>query len=572
MNKLQLARNLMLCTILLVSGFLCYWVKKLYSEEYDALRKKTDVLLKESVQQIQGERFKSIKEFVNPADISRVDIRKDSSTGATGMAIITQKMLARIGGQQPEKPVKHVLPKKIHHDTTRSGPAINNQELQEKLDSILKKTGHVGNGSVRIIMRGADLGKDTLTVSSSGTPKMSFISQYKTVTEDGVVKADTTVMLKPIEGRVEGVSISANARPGRIMIDTLSQAKKFFIQINTLNDTIPVAKLDSHYRVLLNKEAIPLHYTILSGKFKTRKIDSIPDVKKLATSYVFGGFSNTIAYSAIFDSPFTYIAKKLALPASFALLLITITIVSFVVLYKSLLSQKRLAEMKNDFISNITHELKTPIATVNVAIEALRNFDVIDNPQRTREYLDISAIELQRLSLLVDKVLRLSMFEHKETELQLEHLDIKQLLQEIVNTMRLQFQKAKANVAMQFNGADFTARADRLHMMSVIYNLLDNAVKYSKENPHINIVLSEDADNITLSVQDNGIGISTKYRDKIFDKFFRVPTNDRHNVKGYGLGLSYVSNIIHQHNGNIAVESEEGKGSTFIVQIPKQHE
>ncbi|HEY6955727.1 MAG TPA: HAMP domain-containing sensor histidine kinase, partial [Flavisolibacter sp.] len=228
----------------------------------------------------------------------------------------------------------------------------------------------------------------------------------------------------------------------------------------------------------------------------------------------------------------------------------------------------RLSEIKNEFISNITHELKTPIATVSVAIEALRSFNANMDPERTKEYLDISSNELQRLSLLVDKVLKLSMFEKREIELQYEPLDMRSLVDEVTASLRLQFEKHHAEVTINSTG-DTSLEADRLHLVSVIFNLLDNALKYSNEAPRINVNIIGEEKNVNLVIEDSGIGIPEEYRGRIFEKFFRVPTGNLHNAKGYGLGLSYVSHVINKHNGNISVESIPGDGSKFIIRLPR---
>ena len=238
-------------------------------------------------------------------------------------------------------------------------------------------------------------------------------------------------------------------------------------------------------------------------------------------------------------------------------------------LYRNLLRQQRLAALKNEFISNITHELKTPIATVGVAIEALKNFNAIDDPKRTKEYLDISQNELQRLSLLVDKVLKLSMFEKKEVELKYETVDLKEVVEEVVGSLKLQFEKNNARVTVT-NEGNLILLADRLHLLSVVFNLLDNAIKYSKENLSVQINLAERDNAIALTVTDNGIGIDAEYKEKIFEKFFRVPHGDTHNAKGYGLGLSYVARVIEQHKGTIAVETQPGIGTSFIITLPKK--
>ncbi|HEX5669821.1 MAG TPA: HAMP domain-containing sensor histidine kinase, partial [Chitinophagaceae bacterium] len=281
------------------------------------------------------------------------------------------------------------------------------------------------------------------------------------------------------------------------------------------------------------------------------------------------GFSNPVTYKLEIGNTAAYMLKKLSTPLLFSFFLLSITIASFVLMYRSLRQQQRLAVLKNDFISNVTHELKTPIATVNVALEALKNFNAMNDPQRTKEYLEISQQELQRLSLLVDKVLRVSMFENRHVELKPEPFNMESLVNEVKMSMRLQFEKMKAGVSVEAEGEDMHVNADRLHIMSVVYNLFDNALKYSKNNPMINVRIRDKGDALELRFSDNGIGIPEEYRQKVFDKFFRVPHGDVHDVKGYGLGLSYVAHIIGEHKGTISVDSKNGEGSTFVINLPK---
>ena len=174
--------------------------------------------------------------------------------------------------------------------------------------------------------------------------------------------------------------------------------------------------------------------------------------------------------------------------------------------------------------------------------------------------------------MLVDKVLKLSMFEKQQTELKYEPFDIKQLATEVIDSMGLQFEKAKAKVNLHSSGSQFMITADQLHITSVLYNLLDNALKYSKDKPLIDVGISCKDNECTLSVKDNGIGIPAEFKNKIFEKFFRVPTDNRHNIKGYGLGLSYVAHIVQQHHGAITLHSEPGNGSEFIIKLPLTHE
>jgi two-component system, OmpR family, phosphate regulon sensor histidine kinase PhoR len=218
-------------------------------------------------------------------------------------------------------------------------------------------------------------------------------------------------------------------------------------------------------------------------------------------------------------------------------------------------------------VSNVTHELKTPISTVSVAIEALSNFNVLQNPAQTKEYLEISKNELNRLTILVDKVLKMSIFEQKDLALKTEPINFKSLIENVLATMKLQFEKYHAQVDFDFTGNHFSLEGDAIHLTNVVYNLLENALKYSSE-PIISIRLAEENQSICLKIQDNGIGISEEYLPKIFDKFFRVPTGNVHNTKGYGLGLSYVKSVVEKHKGTIAVTSKTGTGSCFIINLP----
>jgi len=350
--------------------------------------------------------------------------------------------------------------------------------------------------------------------------------------------------------------------------DTSDHIFNILYKVDSLQDSIKIGEIITHYSATLKKQNLDVPFNITRSP--GAKVRDEQDMSRVVV-----GFAHPVTYQLSLVNTRNYLLKKIMSPILFSLFLVGVTILSFVLLYRNLLRQQRLSEIKNEFISNITHELKTPIATVGVAVEALKNFNAIHDPQKTKEYLDISSNELQRLSLLVDKVLKLSMFEKKEIELNKEPFDLKELVQEVLDTMRLQFEKNNAVVNFNSVGDNFIINADKLHITSVIYNLLDNALKYSHENLIINVELSQQRNNhsqniFTLKVNDNGIGIATEYRNKIFDKFFRVPTGNKHAVKGYGLGLSYVSEIIKQHMGYIYVESELRKGSTFIAKLPAE--
>jgi two-component system phosphate regulon sensor histidine kinase PhoR len=336
-------------------------------------------------------------------------------------------------------------------------------------------------------------------------------------------------------------------------------------RVDSLKDTVSLDELGKRFRAALDKESMKLDFAIEKDSLSIYPPNETIDPTR--TNEVVMGYGNNYFLRYELQNRFQYITRKLSSQIGLSLLLIALTSFTFVLLYRNLMKQRRLTQFKNDLISNITHELKTPIATVSVAIEALKNFHAMDDPRRTEEYLDISNSELQRLSLLVDKVLRLSMFEKHQVELKMERFDLKQLVEEVISSMRLQFEKVKARVQLKAD-EDASIEADRLHITSVIFNLLDNAMKYGKANLEITVIIKRNDAGLQLIVSDNGMGIPAAYRKKVFDKFFRVPSGDTHNVKGYGLGLSYVAYVVERHKGKIEVVSEPGEGSSFIIQLP----
>lgn len=251
----------------------------------------------------------------------------------------------------------------------------------------------------------------------------------------------------------------------------------------------------------------------------------------------------------------------------FILFTLLITLAAFFYSYRTLQKQRHLTVLKNDLISNISHELKTPISTVKVALEALDRFKADEDNHKRKEYLEISKNELNRLDLLVDSVLKGTGQDQKV--LKMERVNLRELIEDILRTMHLQFEKA--GVKIQFFDSTDAAfiLGDQVYLTSVLYNLLDNAIKYSRGVPEIALALSESRGRITLSVSDRGLGIPKIYLSKIFDRFFRVPTGDIHNIRGYGLGLSYVSEVVKKHQGTIKVKSRPGEGSEFILNFPE---
>lgn len=261
---------------------------------------------------------------------------------------------------------------------------------------------------------------------------------------------------------------------------------------------------------------------------------------------------------------FKNIAKQLALSLA-ALVLLGF---SFYMLVTLLFRQKRLSELKTDFINNMTHELKTPIATITLASEALFDTRISHDPATLLRYNHIIYDENQRLKNHVERILNIALLEKSGFSLTYTTLDVHLLLDKVIAQSELRIQQSDANLTLVKEAIQSRIPMDEMHLINVFTNLIDNALKYTRQNPDIVIRTSNTRIGLTVRVSDNGIGMTASQQKKIFDKFYRVPTGDVHDVKGFGLGLAYVKTIVELHGGSIQVNSESGKGSTFEVYLP----
>jgi len=235
---------------------------------------------------------------------------------------------------------------------------------------------------------------------------------------------------------------------------------------------------------------------------------------------------------------------------------------------RTIFLQKQNSEIKNDFINNMTHELKTPISTISLACEALSDPELAKIETIKNRYLNIINTENKRLGLLVEEVLQSAVLDKGDFKLKKEEGDLHELLKEVIEKYQIQLKERGGKVELNLDAPNARFEFDKNHLTNVIYNLLDNAVKYSKNEPRITISTKLNAGNILLSVKDQGIGISADNLKKIFDRLYRVPTGNVHNVKGFGLGLSYVKIITERLGGKVSVESQLEKGSTFYIELP----
>jgi two-component system phosphate regulon sensor histidine kinase PhoR len=249
-----------------------------------------------------------------------------------------------------------------------------------------------------------------------------------------------------------------------------------------------------------------------------------------------------------------------------ALIILIISSVAIYVIFR----QKRLSEIKNDFVNNMTHELKTPISTISLASQMLADKSLSNDSKNLEHISSLIQQESKQLGNQVEKVLQMSILEEGKMSLRIQPVFFDNLVRQAVEKISLQIQKRNGFIELDLNSGEDSMDGDETHLTNVVFNLIDNAMKYCRNDPLINMITRSTSRSIQLIIRDNGIGISKEYLNKIFDKFFRVPTGNVHDVKGFGLGLSYVKKVIGQHHGTISVTSEPNAGTTFTLIFPKK--
>lgn len=257
---------------------------------------------------------------------------------------------------------------------------------------------------------------------------------------------------------------------------------------------------------------------------------------------------------------------RIAISSLFAIIILA----AFFVTVRTMLKQKKLAEIKNDFINNMTHEFKTPIATISLAVDAMRNEKVLQDRDKLGYFSSIIKEENQRMNRQVETILKASQLEKQEVDLNLRPVHVHEVIKDVIDNFALQLQEKQGMVEMQLDAQADLINADEVHFSNLVNNLVDNAVKYSKENvpPVIRLSTKSNGKHFTIRIEDNGIGMNKDTVKRIFEKFYRAHTGNVHNVKGFGLGLSYVKTVVEAHDGDIKAESTLGRGSTFTIDLP----
>lgn len=274
-------------------------------------------------------------------------------------------------------------------------------------------------------------------------------------------------------------------------------------------------------------------------------------------------------FGVIIEKYTLYLVRQLIPNLAFGFILLVSTGAAFIISFRSLKKQIALNLFRDELVSNMGHELKTPVSTVKVVLEAINNFHPGKNPEKIQEYIQLAQKEMERLEILIQKVLETSVYHKPEDFLHKEQAELVELVQHIIPTFEMKVKHKGGDIRFTYEAGNFDLSIDRVHIQGVIMNLIDNGLKYSTEKPLIDIDLKRGKEGIFLLVSDNGPGIPEEYHQKIFEKFFRVPQHNRHNVKGYGLGLHYAAHIMKHHNGSITVRNNPSGGCAFTLFFPQ---
>lgn len=342
---------------------------------------------------------------------------------------------------------------------------------------------------------------------------------------------------------------------------------------------VDVEFLDSIISHEIKQDELPLDYNFMivnedgdrvKFDFPTPKYKINLDTVKVASTQLFPAnvLDEQLYLYLDFPTKKSFVLREMGGLLSVSLVLIVLIVVAISFMFRTILTQKKLGEMKNDFINNMTHEFKTPISTISLACQAMNDTDMMgEKSSAAAPFVKMIDEENKRLGVLVERILQSAVIDRGELKLKKETLNLTEIVQQICENARFRLNSVQGELFEKLSEESIFIQGDRVHTTNVVSNLIDNAIKYSKEKPSITVRLYQEGARVMLEIEDKGIGISKEHIAKIFDKLYRVPTGNVHNVKGFGLGLSYVKAIVELQGWNIQVKSKPGEGSIFTLII-----
>lgn len=393
---------------------------------------------------------------------------------------------------------------------------------------------------------------------------LNMINHAMTNSRDSLLQKNKTGIVKAFVNNVSHL----NSQSGKDSVGAEGRVATHFFFMN-YNKTLRPDSLMYLYKKTINgkydeleTEVLVKDFTFNAKPFQMRSM--APDSLPFTTSFIPVG--NKMYAINFLNAPW-FIITDLLPQIGFSLLISIVMLISFFMIKHSMISQRKLIEHKNAFIANMTHELKTPVATVGVALEALKSFDVLKDTEKSAEYIDIASRELSRLTLITDKILKTSVIDFDaEIRQNQSVVYLKPLLEKVYDSFRLTAERKKQAFELVTETKGLVM-GNAEHIEQMFYNLFDNALKYGSPSPLIKVTLWEDGQWVCVEVRDLGNGIHESFHTRIFERFFRVPFGNVHDVKGYGLGLHYVAGVVKAHDGKIIVESSPGNGAAFIVKF-----
>lgn len=441
----------------------------------------------------------------------------------------------------------------------------------QKIQMIVKSTNGKNGFQYQISSKnkGTRIEKDTLIVINNAD---SLVRDLNMVYTHGINKFDSLVgkldYQKDSTGKLKELFETKTRKLKRI-------ANRAVQEISTWEEDVPIDRVNEVLKKELGNRNIPIPFEIgiikdslISSKSETA--DSVLLVKSAykVNLYPLDIFQKNVRLSVYFPGKDTFIYKTLNWLLLISLFFSIIVLVTFGVSIYFILKQKKISEMKSDFINNMTHEFKTPIATISVAADSISNQKVIENPERIRYFVDMIKKENRRMNRQVEDILTIARLDKKEFEFKWEAFNLHEVIENAIQSIVLQVEKKGGTITSELLAHNPVATSDASHFANLIYNLLDNANKYSLNAPEIKIKTANTGKGVLITVEDKGIGMTKMVQSRIFERFYRQTSGNIHNVKGFGLGLSYVKAVLEANKGSISVHSEPGKGSSFEVFIP----
>ncbi len=381
-------------------------------------------------------------------------------------------------------------------------------------------------------------------------------------------------VMKPEQIRME---LNKTWEEQEVFVDKI--VRKMMVEGGGIEELITETQVKKMLAGKLREKGVdmPFEYAVYEeGKkpiYQSEAFNEFEECKYYRASLLPGGIFHTRSFiSVYFPQERKHFLKSMGLMGGTSALITLFVLTLFSLALFIIFKQKRLSEMKNDFVNNMTHELKTPISTISLASQMLSDRSIPEEQKNLDQISRIIRAESRQLGFQVERVLQMAIFDHGQLKLKLEEINLHDLIETVAQNFLLQVDKRHGTLEFLPEAEESVIMGDVMHLTNVISNLLENALKYTRQTPLIGIKSHNEHGTIIVSVSDNGIGISKENQKRIFDKFFRVPTGNVHNVKGFGLGLSYVKLIVEHHHGTISLKSEPEKGSRFDIHLPLHEE